>query len=112
VGNEDGTISLWSLASRTLISTLSPAGSQSATDLSIDELTFSPNGSLLIGTDSGGVATTLVDPWQMWLFANPYAAICDEVGPPTAQTWAQDGPGLTEPSGTCAGVPPASQLGG
>ena len=36
--------------------------------------------------------------WQMSLFANPYAALCADVGPPTKAEWTHYAPGEAQPS--------------
>ena len=48
-------------------------------------VSFSPDGKLLasIGPD---VTAQL---WNVSVFANPYAALCADVGPPTRQVWNQ-----------------------
>jgi WD40 repeat protein len=97
-GYEDGTIQLWNPATRAPIGSPLPA-----TGWSITGLAFSTDSGMLISTD-----TVHVTPWPLWQFANPYTALCDEVGPPPASVWEQYAPGEPEPAGTCAGVPPAS----
>ena len=74
---------------------------------SITALTFSPDSDLLISSTYGYSA----EPWPMWMFANPYAALCDEVGPLTAAQWQAYAPGVEAPR-TCAAVPPVAMLGG
>jgi len=36
--------------------------------------------------------------WQVSLFADPYAALCADVGPPTKANWTQYAPGELQPS--------------
>jgi hypothetical protein len=48
---------------------------------------FSPDGRLLAAAD-GTVQT-----WQVSLFADPYAALCADVGSPTGADWALYAPG-------------------
>ena len=57
-------------------------------------LAFSPDGKLLATADADGTVRT----WQMPLFANPYAALCTDVGPPTKADWAHYAPGEPQPS--------------
>lgn len=45
------------------------------------------------------------------MFANPYAALCDEVGPLTAAQWQAYAPSVDAPR-TCVAVPPVAMLGG
>jgi WD40 repeat protein len=55
---------------------------------------FSPDGTLLAGAYSDGTVQT----WQVSLFADPYAALCADVGPPTKAEWTQNAPGEPQPS--------------
>ena len=54
---------------------------------------FSPDGGLLASADPDGT----VQRWHVWLWADPYAALCAEVGPPTRQEWDQYAPGELQP---------------
>ena len=106
VGYDSGIVQLWDPGTKTPVGgpiSLASAGSQ---DANIDSLAFSPDGALLLSDN----IMNKVTPLPMWMFAHPYAALCDEVGPPAASEWAQYASGEQEPAGTCAGVPPASVL--
>jgi hypothetical protein len=61
--------------------------------------------------DEIGGEVTNVTPYPLWQFTDPYATLCDEVGPPPASLWKEYAGNVPEPSGICAGVPPASKLG-
>ena len=56
---------------------------------SVSGVAFSPDGGLLASTDAAGN----VQRWPVWLWADPAAALCAEVGPPTRQEWDQYAPG-------------------
>jgi hypothetical protein len=56
-------------------------------------MAFSPNGALLASGDGNG----LVQPWKVLPFADPYAALCAEVGPLTKAEWNEYSPGNPEP---------------
>jgi len=60
----------------------------------VNGVAFSPDGKLLASADAGGTVQT----WQMSVFADPYAALCADVGPPTQATWTQYAPGEPQPS--------------
>ena len=54
---------------------------------------FSPDGKQLAGVYGDFTA----DVWNLSLLANPYAALCADVGPPTRQAWDQYAPGQPQP---------------
>jgi WD40 repeat protein len=55
----------------------------------VSGVAFSPDGTLLATADTDGT----IRMWQMPLFADPYAALCADVGPPTKADWARYAPG-------------------
>jgi WD40 repeat protein/transcriptional regulator with XRE-family HTH domain len=85
----DGTVQLWNAA------TGQPLGSPLVADQAdgVNGLAFSPDGTLLASSDGDGD----VQIWQVSLFADPYAALCADVGPPTKADWAQYAPGQPQP---------------
>ena len=74
VADADGTVRLWNPATGHAIGTPLPADPGYA----VTGVAFSPDGNLLASADADGTVQT----WQMSLFADPYAALCADVGPP------------------------------
>jgi WD40 repeat protein len=60
----------------------------------VSGVAFGPDGKLLASADADGT----VRMWQMPLFADPYAALCADVGPPARADWAHYVPGEPQPS--------------
>jgi WD40 repeat protein len=60
----------------------------------VSVVAFSPDGKLLATADADGTVRT----WDMPLFANPYAALCADTGPPTKADWTHYAPGEPQPS--------------
>ena len=75
----DGTVRLWNPATGQPVGAPLPAGTARGRR---DGVAFSPDGKLLASADADGTVRL----WQVSLFADPYAALCADVGPPTRQT--------------------------
>ena len=88
----DGYVRLWNLATGQAVGTPLPAGAGSGG--SVSGVAFSPDGKPLATADTDGTVWM----WQMPLFADPYAALCADVGPPTKADWARYAPGEPQPS--------------
>jgi WD domain, G-beta repeat len=82
----DGTVRLWNPVTGQLVgaSFLASSSPQSY----VLGVAFGPDGKLLATADADG----MVRIWQMALFADPYVALCADVGPPTQADWRQYAP--------------------
>ncbi|MFJ9183758.1 PQQ-binding-like beta-propeller repeat protein [Streptomyces anulatus] len=91
--NGDGTVTLWNPASGEPVGSPLPAnplGMTAAGGRSVDEpdgdvnqVVFSPDGSLLATANNDGTVYLA----KMRLFADMYAALCSDVGAPTSNEW-------------------------
>jgi len=90
--DRDGTVKLWNTATRQPVGAPLPA--DTSTGGGVNGVAFSPNGTLLASAYSDGTVQT----WQVSLFADPYAALCADVGAPTKAEWTQYAPGEPQPS--------------
>jgi WD40 repeat protein len=63
----------------------------------VNSVAFSPDGKQI------AMAGAELSSWHLWLFKNPYAALCADVGAPTAADWSSYARG-ERPRSTCAGL--------
>jgi WD40 repeat protein len=96
----DGYVQLWNTA------TGQPAGfpiptvnAGNSTFGGPQQVMFSPDGRLLVTVS----LDSTVQPWETRLFRDPYAALCADVGSPTASDWAKYAPG-EPPSAACGSL--------
>jgi WD40 repeat protein len=87
----DGYVRLWSLSTGHALDVLLADTTRRG---SVNALPFSPDGTLLAAADADGTVRI----WRVSLLADPYAALCAEVGPPTAAEWAEYAPGEPQPT--------------
>jgi WD40 repeat protein len=98
-GGADGTVRLWDPATRQPVGTPLQADQGKESGVlrpGVLGVTFSHDGGLLATAGADGTVRT----WQMQLLADPYTALCTDVGPPTRATWTQYALGEPQP-GVC-----------
>jgi WD40 repeat protein/transcriptional regulator with XRE-family HTH domain len=87
----DGTVRLWDLATGQPLGISLPA--DTGPGGGVAGVAFSPDGKLLASAGNDGAMQL----WEVSLIANPYAALCTDVGRPARQDWDQYAPGEPPP---------------
>lgn len=91
--NQDGYARLWNPATGTQDGVPVPTTDAGGPN-GVSQVMFSPDGKVLVTVDSDGH----VQPWEIWIFKDPAAALCADVGAPFPDEWAVDAPGEPEPT--------------
>jgi WD40 repeat protein len=98
-GYDSGQIQLWELPAQKAI------GAPVSDDVNgLSALTFSPDGSLLLVGSSFLGMPAEVEPFLTWMLANPYAALCADVGSLSKADWPKWAGSEPQPN-TCADAP-------
>jgi WD40 repeat protein len=84
-----GNVQPWNPATDQPVSPSFPA----APGRSVTAMAFSQDGKLLATAESDGS----VRPWPLFIFTNPYTALCADVGPPTEANWTKYAPDEQRP---------------
>jgi WD40 repeat protein len=81
----DGTVRLWNPATGQPAGAPLPVGA--GPNGSVDAMAFSRDGELLATAVTDSYGNSNIRTWPVQLFADPYAALCVDVGPPTRLEW-------------------------
>ena len=93
----NGEIRLWDTEKRIAVGLPFPAGTLNdgyGRTFTPASVAFSADGSVLVSVSQFGGG---IEAWPTWLLTDPHAALCAQVGPPTADEWAKYAPGDPEP---------------
>jgi len=93
--DEEGYVRLWNPATGRPVG--GPLPANTGANSGVSGVAFSPDSKLLASDAADGTIAL----WQVPLFADPYAALCADVGPPTKADWTHYAPGEPQPS-VCA----------